>query len=99
MDNTRNAVVKSRKIDENTDLITKLASHIKDCENKIAEIDADHAKTKEALAKATQMRKDENNAWKTTDADDKAAAETVMNAKNVLAGFYKDNDLNLMQKQ
>merc|ERR1719345_178935 len=45
------------------------------------------------------MRDDENKVWKETDADDKLAAETVKNAIDVLAGFYKDNGLNLIQKQ
>ena len=34
------------------------------------------------------MRNDENAAWKITDADDKAAAETVASAREVLSGFH-----------
>merc|ERR1719478_1445691 len=41
---------------------------------------------------------DEHKAWQKTDKDDKAAAETVDNAKKVLQKFYSDNNLNLMQK-
>merc|ERR1719182_1398791 len=44
------------------------------------------------------MREDENAAWKLTDKDDKEAAATVMRAKEVLENFYKDNDLNFIQK-
>merc|ERR1719199_1651627 len=97
MANTRKAIVLSRGIDEATDLIAKLTARIAECQNKIRELDAEHEKTKEALAKATKMRKDENEAWKETDADDKLAAETVQNARDVLANFYKDNNLALMQ--
>jgi len=82
-----------------TDLITKLTAEIAQCEKTIEELQAAHKATKEALAKAQQMRDDENKAWKATDADDKLAAETVQNAIEVLAGFYKDNGLNLLQKQ
>merc|ERR1719265_2624653 len=91
------AIVLSRDIDEATDLIAKLTARIAECQEKIKELDAEHEKTKEALAKATKMRKDENAAWKETDADDKLAAETVQNARDVLANFYKDNNLALMQ--
>merc|ERR1719218_218606 len=43
------------------------------------------------------MRDDEHAEWEQTDADDKAAAETVNNAKKVLEGFYKDNNLAFAQ--
>merc|ERR1719261_699992 len=99
MENTRNAVVNSREIDEKTDLITKLTARIEECQNTIEELKAEHKATKEALDKAQRMRNDENAAWKATDADDKAAAETVESAKNVLAGFYKDNGLVFVQRQ
>jgi len=98
MDNTRTAIVASRDIDEMTDKITELTELIAKCEKEIAELEAQHKATKEALDKATRMRKDENTAWKATDADDKAAAETVASAKQVLEGFYKDNGLVLTQK-
>merc|ERR1719272_1356720 len=99
MADTRDAILDSREIDENTDLITKLTAEIAQCEKTIEELQAQHTATKEALAKAQRMRNDENKAWKQTDADDKLAAETVKNAIDVLAGFYKDNNLNLLQKQ
>jgi len=99
MENTRDAIVYSRKIDDKTDKITKLTSDIAECEKEIEQLEADHKATKEALKKASNMRADENRAWKATDADDKAAAETVANAKGVLEGFYKDNGLALIQKQ
>jgi chromosome segregation ATPase len=97
MADTKNAIDASRTIDEQTDLITKLTEEIAECEKTIAELKAEHEKTKEALEKAQQMRKDENTAWKQTDADDKAAAETVARAQTVLEDFYKENELVFMQ--
>jgi len=98
MADTREAAVTSRDIDEMTDHINKLTTEIAQCEKTIEELKAEHQKTSDALDKATQMRADEKASWKQTDADDKLAAETVMNAKNVLEGFYKDNNLALLQK-
>jgi len=99
MDNTRKAILASRDIDEKTDKITALTELIAQCEKTIEELTAQHKATKEALDKAQRMRNDENAAWKITDADDKAAAETVASAREVLSGFYKDNGLSLVQKQ
>jgi exonuclease VII small subunit len=98
MEDTRNAIVFSRTIDEQTDEITHLTEVIAECEKTIKELIADIKETKEELAKATRMREDENAAWKVTDKDDKLAAETVASAKDVLEGFYKDNGLVFVQK-
>jgi exonuclease VII small subunit len=98
MEDTRDAIVYSRTIDEQTDKITHLTEVIAECEKTIEELIAESKKTKEELDKATRMRKDENTAWKQTDKDDKAAAETVASAKQVLEGFYKDNGLVFAQK-
>jgi len=98
MEDTRNAIVFSRTIDEQTDEITHLTEVIAECEKTIKELTADIKETKEELAKATRMREDENAAWKVTDKDDKLAAETVARAKDVLEGFYKDNGLVFVQK-
>merc|ERR1719215_1310295 len=97
MDSTRTAIDTSRTIDEQTDEITALTARIAQCEKTIAELVANLKETKEDLDKATRQRNDENKAWKQTDADDKAAAETVLSAKDVLAGFYKDNNLAFVQ--
>merc|ERR1719272_590478 len=98
MADTRDAIVASRDIDEMTDAITKLTEEIAQCEKTIEELVAEHKKAKEALAKAQRMRDDENRAWKATDADDKTAAETVLSARDVLEGFYKENNLAFVQK-
>jgi regulator of replication initiation timing len=99
MEDTRTAIVASRAIDDMTDLINKLAAKIAECKKTIEELLEEHKKTKEELAKATRMRDDENAAWKVTDKDDKDAAATVQSAKEVLEGFYKENDLVLVQKR
>jgi chromosome segregation ATPase len=91
MDDTRLAAVTSREIDDNTDLITKLTAEIAECEKQIEELQAEHKKTKEALAAAQKMRNEENAEWKQTDNDDKLAAETVKSAKDVLTKWYKEN--------
>jgi len=98
MADTREAITASRDIDDMTDAITQLSSRIADCQKKIEDLIEDKKANREELKKAQRMRDDENAAWKKTDADDKAAAETVANAKNVLEGFYKDNNLALVQK-
>jgi hypothetical protein len=98
MEDTRTAIVASRDIDDMTDLVNKLAAKIAECEKTIEELLAEHKKTKEELKKATRMRDDEHAAWEVTDKEDKDAAATVMSAKEVLEGFYKDNDLVFVQK-
>merc|ERR1719443_1351329 len=98
MKDTRDAIVASRDIDEMSDQITRLTEVIAECKKTIEELVAEHKKTKEELEKATRMRENENAAWKKTDKDDKLAAETVMSAKEVLEGFYKENDLVFVQK-
>jgi len=98
MGDTRTAIVTSRTIDEQTDLIAKLAGFIADDKQQIKELNAEHKKTKEELDAAQTMRKNEHTAWVATDKDDKEAAETVKRARDVLAEFYTDNNLVLVQK-
>merc|ERR1719440_179241 len=99
MENTREAIVASREIDEMSDLITKLTEEIAECKKTIEELIAEHKKTEEALKKATRQREDEHAEFLKTDADDKAAAETVKSAMEVLESFYKENDLMFVQKK
>jgi len=98
MEDTREAIRRSREIDEDTDQITKLTAQIKGCVNKIKELKAEQKTNREALSKAQRMRNDEHTAWENTDRDDKAAAETVQSARDVLEQFYKENNLKFMQK-
>merc|ERR1719281_792203 len=99
MKDTRDAIVAGREVDELTDKITHQAAVTAQCEKTIAQLQADWNATKDELDKAQRMRNDENTAWQATDKDDKLAAETVQSARDVLANFYKDNNLNLLQKK
>jgi len=99
MANTQKAIVAGREIDDNTDTITRLSAEVAKLTQEIADLQTEHDKVKEELKKASQMRKDENSAWKKTDKDDKDAAETVASAKAVIENFYKDNKLVLVQKK
>jgi len=99
MENTRKAITNSREIDEKTDEITALDAKIAECQKTIKDLEAAIKKTQDELKAATKVRKEENAEFKKTDADDKAAAETVANAKDALASFYKKNGLNLLQKE
>merc|ERR1719218_273311 len=71
--------------------MTQLTTQIEECQKKIKELQAEHKKTKEALDKAQQMRDDEHKEGEQTDADDKAAAETVKSARDVIAKWYSEN--------
>jgi len=99
MDNTRKAIVLSRTIDEHTDAINKLTASIEEAENTIKNLQAENKKTQDELAKATQMRDDENKAWKKTDEDDKAASETVVRATDVLKEWYAENQAFIQTRQ
>jgi len=96
---TRTAVLAARNIDEITDSISKLVAEIKEI---LAEIE-EKEKAKAALIaeaeEATKIREAEHLEWMASDKDDKAAAKLVEMAKDVLANFYKDNNLVFVQKR
>jgi len=98
MSDTRKAIINSREVDDMTDVVVKLESDIAKLTAEIKDVEAEHKKVKEELDAATKLREDEHSAWLVTDKDDKAAAITVKSAREVLAGFYKDNKLSLSQK-
>jgi len=81
---TRTAVVAARNIDEITDSVTKLVAEIKEI---LAEIE-EKEKAKAALiaeaAEATKIREAEHLEFIANDKDDKAAANLVEMAKDVL---------------
>jgi len=97
MSNTRKAILAARAMDEMTETIMKLEADIKKLGEEIESLEAEHKKVTEELASATKIRKDEHAAWLVTDKDDKDAADTVKNAKEVLENFYKENKLVLVQ--
>jgi hypothetical protein len=97
-DDTRTAIKAARTMDERSDTVDELTTDIAEIVKTIAENEAEIKSIQEELAKATTMRGDEHTAWEAADRDDGAAAELVMRAKDVLAGFYEENNLNLLQK-
>jgi len=90
MENTKKAIDAGRKIDDQTDTITRLEGEIAKLTKEIATKQAEHDEVKAELKSATQIRADENAAWKITDKDDKDAAATVQSAKDVIQDFYKN---------
>jgi len=97
-DDTRTAIKAARTMDERSDTIDELTNDIAEIVKTIAENEAEIKAIQEELAKATTMRGDEHTEWEAADRDDGAAADLVMRAKDVLAGFYEENNLNLLQK-
>jgi len=97
--NTREAALKSRAMDELTDGITQLEAEIEQIKAEIKEKEEAVKATEEELAKATEIRDTENKEWQETDRVDKEAKDTVIKAKDVLANFYAENNLMLVQKQ
>jgi hypothetical protein len=97
-DDTRTAIKAARTMDERSDTVDELTTDIAEIVKTIAENEAEIKSIQEELAKATTMRGDEHTEWEAADRDDGAAADLVMRAKDVLAGFYEENNLNLLQK-
>jgi len=97
MADTQKAIVAGRAIDDMTDTITRLTSEIAALQSEMDKLQAEHDKVEDELKKASNIRKEEHAAWLVTDSDDEKAAETVNNAKIVLAKFYSDNKLSLAQ--
>jgi hypothetical protein len=97
-DDTRSAIKAARTMDERSDTVDELTNDIAEIVKTIAENEAEIKSIQEELAKATTMRGDEHTEWEAANRDDGAAAELVMRAKDVLAGFYEENNLNLLQK-
>jgi DNA repair exonuclease SbcCD ATPase subunit len=98
MADTRKAILRSREIDEMTEIVMKLVADIAKLKAEIEGVEAEHKKVEEELKAATRIRDDEHAAWKVTDKDDKAAEETVLSARDVLENFYKETKLVLAQK-
>merc|ERR1719478_1736565 len=90
-DNSRKAALSSRDIDEATDKITKLTAEIKEIMAEIAEKKAAVEDLKKQLTEAQQNREQENAEWVSSDQVDKAAAETVANAKEAQENREQEN--------
>jgi len=96
---TRTAVLAARNIDEITDSISKLVAEIKEILAEIEEKEKAKATLIAEAEEATKIREAEHLEWMASDKDDKAAAKLVEMAKDVLANFYKDNNLVFVQKR
>lgn len=90
MNNTSDAIVLSRNIDESTEHIEKLATVIQECEKKIAELEAENHEAAVALQKAESLRKTAHDEWVKTNADDAKAAAVVKDATEVLKVYYEN---------
>jgi len=98
MADTKKAIDAGRAIDDMTDVMTQLSKDIENLKDEIAKLQAEHKQVKEELDAATKIRNDQNAAWKITDKDDEAAAQTVASASKALQKFYTDNKLVLAQR-
>lgn len=98
-DDTREAIVLSRKMDDATETITRLSSEIEEIKSDIQDKKKSIAKAEEQLEEAKRQREDENKEFKANLKDDEDMASVLAKAKAVLEDFYKENDLMLLQRQ
>jgi len=96
-ENTRKAVTASRSIDEMSDAITVLKGEIKDLKSEIEDKNGRVKEIDTELVDAKKVRDDEHAEYKVSKQEDKEAKELVKSAAAVLTGFYKENDLALVQ--
>mmetsp|Transcript_39173 Transcript_39173/g.92188 ORF Transcript_39173/g.92188 Transcript_39173/m.92188 type:complete len:722 (+) Transcript_39173:68-2233(+) len=93
----RSAALLSRGVDELSEKVSSMLTQIKHIEEENATTAADLEQTKEEMAEAKKLRKDEHEAWAATDADDAAAADVVEKAYAVLEKFYSENQAAMLQ--
>jgi len=98
-EDTREAILLSRAMDDATDTITRLKDEIEEIKAKIKESEATRKETKTQLAAATEQRKAEKKEFEAALVDDEEMAKVVAKAKAVLETFYKENELMLVQRQ
>jgi len=84
-------------IDDMTDAMTKLESEIKEITDDVASLEAERADVQKELGEAEEFREKEHLKWQTDDQEDGEAAEVVLQAREVLANFYSDNNLAFVQ--
>merc|ERR1719316_848105 len=88
----------SINIDDFTDVMTQNKARIAELEGLIEVKKEENIQMEKDLEEAKRTREDEKAAYEAAKADDEAAAELIMKAKETLEGFYKDNGLTLFQK-
>eukprot|EP00928_Gymnodinium_smaydae_P008872 TRINITY_DN13266_c0_g1_i3.p1 TRINITY_DN13266_c0_g1~~TRINITY_DN13266_c0_g1_i3.p1 ORF type:complete len:724 (-),score=213.24 TRINITY_DN13266_c0_g1_i3:65-2236(-) len=96
---TRDAIVSARAMDEMTDTITSLHADIKEIDAEVAEKQEQIKKADMQLKEATELRQAEASAHASAKKDDEAAVALIESAHNVLQQFYSDNNLMLTQKR
>merc|ERR1719321_2267128 len=98
-EDTKEARDLSIQIDDFTDVMTRNTAKIAELKAEIEKLEADIVKMKEDLEAAKRTREDEKAQFESALADDEAAAKLIKQAKDTLAGFYKDNELTFIQKK
>jgi len=89
-EDTREAIVLSRAMDDATDSITRLQAEIEDIKAEWKEKEATKKETIEQLKAATEQRKGEKKEFEEALADDEEMAKVLAKAKAVLEDFYKE---------
>jgi len=97
-EDTRAASLASRDIDDSTDAITKLEKEIKELKDKIKEAQLSVEAIDKDLADAKKVREEGAAEFAANKKDDEDAGVLVVQAKDVLHNFYKDNNLMLVQQ-
>merc|ERR1719160_2484166 len=87
----------SVQIDDFTDVMTRNKARIAELEGLIEVKKEENIQMEKDLVEAKRTREDEKAAFEAALADDEAAAELIMKAKETLVNFYKDNGLALAQ--
>jgi len=98
-DDTREALLAGRDIDDKTDAITSLNGKIKELNKELDETTAELKAATDEINEAKKIRDAEHAEWKISDAEDDEASVTVGSAMEVLTKFYKDNKLMLAQQE
>lgn len=98
-EDTREAVVLGRGMDDHTDSITEAENRIVEIKDQISDNNKEIKSLGEQLKEATTDRADEKATWEANNANDGAAADLVKSAQGVLEDFYKDNDLMFLQNK
>jgi len=99
MENTRGSVLLAREIDELSDTITSAKAKIAELEAEVEEKAAEVKAIEEELEAATKIRQEETAAHAKTDKDDEDAAATIVQAIEVLEGFYKAQGALLQERR
>jgi len=88
-EDTREAILVSREIDELSETVVRLKSKIEELKAQIEEKEQEIKETEATLKEAERNRQDEHAEWQKADQDDHDAAALVKEAAAVLEEFYK----------